>query len=104
MLSAEAARPGPALRCVAQDGKLPLHYAAEKGASSAVVELLLRVQRTLNTAAASDKARRCAATTALTQHLGPMSPALYIATLAVPCCAVGRLLAEASPRAPALAT
>ena len=40
-----------------QDGRLPLHYAAEKGATLAVVELLLGPESNAATATAADKAR-----------------------------------------------
>jgi ankyrin repeat protein len=43
-------------RCAAQDGKLPLHYAAAKGAPFEVMELLLDANS--NATTAKDKARR----------------------------------------------
>ena len=50
---------------VAQNGKLPLHYAVEKGATLEVVKLLLGSQGNATTATAADKARRCANTALL---------------------------------------
>ena len=50
---------------VAQNGKLPLHYAVEKGATLEVVKLLLGGQGNATTATAEDKVRRCANTTLL---------------------------------------
>ena len=44
------------MRCAAQDGKLPLHYAAAKGAPFEVMELLLDANS--NATTAKDKARR----------------------------------------------
>ena len=52
----------PPGHCVAQDGKLPLHYAAEKGAPFDVMKLLLNANT--EAAAAADKARSSA-------HAGP---------------------------------
>jgi hypothetical protein len=46
--------------CVAQDRKLPLHYAAEKDATLEVVKLLLGSQGNATTATAEDKVRRSA--------------------------------------------
>ena len=43
--------------CVAQDKRLPLHYAAKKGATLEVVELLLGPESNAATAAAVDKVR-----------------------------------------------
>ena len=45
---------------VAQNGRLPLHHAAEKGATLDVVKLLLAAESDAATAGAADKARRCA--------------------------------------------
>ena len=44
--------------CVAQDEKLPLHYAAEKGATLEVMKLLLGVEGNAATATVADKVRR----------------------------------------------
>ena len=54
----------PVLR---QNGKLPLHYAVEKGATLEVVKLLLGGQGNATTATAEDKVRRCATT----RHCSP---------------------------------
>lgn len=47
-------------RVAQKDGKLPLHYAAEKGATLEVVKLLLGAESDAATAAAADTARRTA--------------------------------------------
>ena len=52
--------------CVAQDEKLPLHYAAEKGATLEVMKLLLGVEGNAATATVADKVRRSTNTTART--------------------------------------
>ena len=58
LLPAEAV---PRSLCVAQDGRLPLHYAAEKGARWKVMKLLLGAEsNAAATAAVADKVRRSA--------------------------------------------
>jgi len=92
---------------VAQDGKLPLHYAAEKAATLEVVRLLLGAESNV-TATAEDEARRRANTTApRAQSLFELktpctAPTLCIApwahALPLPTLAVLDAFAEALPR------
>ena len=46
------------MHCVAQDGRLPLHYATERGATLEVVKLLLGPESNGAATAATDKVRR----------------------------------------------
>ena len=69
---AEAGCPGH--RVAQKDGKLPLHYAAEKGATLEVVKLLLGAEGDAATAAAADTARRSA-------HAAYTPPPAFLAQL-----------------------
>ena len=81
-----AATQGCPCHCVAQEERLPLHYAAENSATLDVVKLLLGPDES-NAAAAADTARRCASTTATSPRpqLPPVlhpSPSLLLDALA----------------------
>jgi hypothetical protein len=83
-----------------QNGKLPLHYAVEKGATLEVVKLLLGGQGNATTATAEDKVRRCANTTLLAvPHLD--TTVAPCASSRAPCMALlGCDIAKALLRAP----
>ena len=86
LLPAEAA---PAMHCVAQDKRLPLHYATERGATleEVVVKLLLGPEGSGKaTAIATDKARALPTPPlALPLHLGP-THVLPVLSPRRPCC------------------
>ena len=93
------------MHCVAQDKRLPLHYATERGATleEVVVKLLLGPEGSAKaTATAADKVRRALPTPPLalpSLHLGPT----HVLPVLCPPPSLPLLLgalAEAFPRAP----